>query len=47
MANKLIKIGLFLTKYVTIPIILLVFAMWFVYFAYRVAIQINKNLNED
>ena len=47
MANKLIEIGLFLTKYATIPIILFAFAIWFVYFAYRVAIQVNKNLNED
>ena len=46
MADKLIEIGLFLTKYITIPIILFVFAIWLVYFAYRVAIQINKKLNE-
>lgn len=46
MANKMMKTGLFLTKYVTIPILLLVLVIWFVYFAYRVAIQVNKNLNE-
>lgn len=40
MANKLLEIGLFLTKYVTIPILLLALVIW-------VAIQVNKKLNED
>ena len=46
MANKMMKTGLFLTKYVTIPILLLALVICFIYFAYRVAIQINKNLNK-
>ena len=39
MANKMMKTGLFLTKYVTIPILLLALVIW-------VAIQVDKNLNE-
>ena len=41
------ELGIFLTKYVTIPILLLTAALILVYFFYLVAVEVHKILNED